>query len=93
MPPIYRKDPLRDMSPWGRGTTWIGPNYYRYRPWYTPEPTSWPWPDAGRPVPYTPPRPTAPAPVDEEAIRKIVREEIADLPIPFDVPDTLPEDA
>jgi hypothetical protein len=33
----------------------------------------------------------APRPVDEERIRKIVREEIANLPIPFDVPDAPPE--
>lgn len=41
-----------------------------------------------------PPRviPTPAAPVDEERIREIVREEIADLPIPFDVPDAPPED-
>ena len=30
-------------------------------------------------------------PVDEERIRKIVREEIAELPIQFDVPDAPPE--
>lgn len=30
-------------------------------------------------------------PVDEELVRRLVREEIADLPIPFDVPDAPPE--
>jgi hypothetical protein len=38
------------------------------------------------------PVPKMPSPaVDEERVRKIVREEIADLPIPFDVPDAPPE--
>lgn len=38
------------------------------------------------------PAPVVPKPFDEEQIRRIVREEIADLPIPFDVPDA-PEEA
>jgi len=83
-------------DPWTRryGPIWIDPRFYQPEPWrwrYPPQrPT---FPDAGLPTPpYAPPLP-APQPVDEERIRKIVREEVADLPIPFDVPDAPPEDA
>ena len=61
------------------------------RPWWEVDPSSREWNGRGwyymRRIEQRPPRP----PVDEERIRKIVREEIADLPIRFDVPDAPPE--
>jgi hypothetical protein len=66
-----------------RGPVWIDPRYLERRaPW------TWGWVETvttDHTAPYAPP-------VDEERIRKIVREEIAGLPIPFDVPDAPPED-
>ena len=49
----------------------------------------WYWEQIKRTPVVEPPPP--PPPADEERIRKIVREEIAELPIPFDVPDAPPE--
>jgi hypothetical protein len=70
------------------GPIWIDPRYYEYR--YRP-PHRVPW-DVGVGRPYSPSRPApVAAPVDEDRIRKIVREEIAGLPIRFDVPDAPPE--
>jgi hypothetical protein len=61
---------------------WTDP-YWRPGDWYHERRTY--------PVPKMP-SPEMPSPaVDEERIRKIVREEIASLPIPFDVPDAPPE--
>ena len=63
------------------------------RPWWgvNPPPREWSDPNwyYGRRIERRPAQ--RPAPVDDERIRKIVREEIADLPIPFDVPDAPPE--
>jgi hypothetical protein len=74
---------------WHYGPIWIDPNFYRY-----PGRDPWVWkiaPDVGKPHPYSSPQRIAPAPLDEERVREIVRKEIADLPIPFDVPDAPPE--
>jgi hypothetical protein len=60
---------------------WVDPN------WFEPQHRVYPvghW----RMMPVVPSVPTAPVPTDEQ-IRKIVREEIAELPIKYDVPDTL----
>lgn len=66
------------------GPIWIDPNYLQYHRWGRG------WTD--RTITTTGTQPFVPLqPVDEERIRKIVREEIAELPIPFDVPDAPPE--
>lgn len=58
------------------GPIWIDPNYYR----------QWGWTETTNVT-----RPYA-QPADEGGIRKIVREEIADLPIKYDVPDVPPDE-
>lgn len=65
------------------GPIWVDPRFLEWRRYQAP----WGWTTT-----TTTTQPVTPAPtVDEERIRKIVREEIADLPIPFDVPDAPPE--
>lgn len=81
--------PFGDSFPRYGGPIWIDPHYY-YRRQYQPMPSRWS-------ETYTtdntgPVAPQQPAPPTEDQIRKIVRQEIADLPIPFDVPDAPPED-
>jgi hypothetical protein len=66
------------------GPLWVDPNYLHRYGW-----PAEPWGYHTRTVTTT--RRSGAQPVGEERIREIVRQEIAGLPIPFDVPDSLPE--
>lgn len=71
-----------------RGPIWIDPRQYRVGEWYDGRT----WTTAKIITDnVTHPYPPAPAPVDEERIRKIVREEMSDLVKP-DIPAAPPED-
>jgi hypothetical protein len=71
------------------GPIWMDPRYFHhYRPQRPGPWERWEITTTDHTTPHAPPQP-----VDEDRIRRIVREEIARLPIKFDVPDALPEDA
>lgn len=79
-------------NPWGFGLfdpIWIDPYYQpkrasRQAPWRTTitEPYASRTDSTGAPLPDS---------IDEERVRRLIREEIANLPIRFDVPDVPPE--
>lgn len=73
---------MKRYRPYG-GPIWIDPRWLEAHGW--PD-ESWGW----RTTTTTDTAPYA-KPVSEKRIREIVREEIAELPIKYDVPDAPPE--
>lgn len=77
---------MKRYRPYG-GPIWIDPRWLEAHGW--PD-ESWGWRETtitttgANTTPY-------PKPVTEDRLREIVREEIAELPIKYDVPDAPPE--